>query len=105
RRAGFGIDSNSKDVISSKNEDVAIMRLDEVIAELVDKNLVARIDGAARNDITEFVRAARHDVEISAQCIRRCVDQKGLTLTDNAREGKKEEELLWQNLHDPVVLL
>ena len=37
-----------------KNEDIAAMRLHEVVAELVDKNLVAGIDRAARDD---FVRA------------------------------------------------
>ena len=52
------------------------MRFDEIVTELVDKNLVAGIDGATRDDVTASVSAARHDMEISAQRIRRCVDQK-----------------------------
>ena len=59
RRAGFGIVPNAKDVVGAKNKDVAAMRIDEVVAELIDKNLVAGIDGAARNDLRRDDKCCR----------------------------------------------
>ena len=38
-RTGLGIFANPQDVIGAKDEDITAMRMDKIIAELVDKNL------------------------------------------------------------------
>ena len=49
----------SRDVVRPENENVAAMRLDEIVAELIDENLVAGVDGAARDHLAAAGRRSR----------------------------------------------
>ena len=102
---GLGIVRNTEDMVGAKNKNVAVMRLDEVVTELVDKDLVSGVDRATGDDIAAMISVARRNMKIRAQCFRRCVNQKLLVLADDARKGKEEREFFRHDLHDFVVLL
>ncbi len=104
-RTGLGIVGNTEDMVGAKNKNVAVMRLDEVVTELVDKNLISCVDGTAGDDIAAMINVARPKMKIRAQRFRRRVNQKLLMLTNNARESKKECELFRHDLNDFVVPL
>src|SRR5437763_519156 len=61
RRARFGILANAKNVVGAKNKHVAPVGMDKVVAELVDENLIARVDGAARDDLAAMIGVAGID--------------------------------------------
>ncbi len=75
------------------------MRLDEIVAELIDENLVAGVDRAARDHLAAAVDVPGPDLEILAQGIRRRIDEKILARADDAGKGEEEAKLL---RHDPL---
>ena len=92
-------------MVGAKNKNVAVMRLDEIVTELVDKDLISGVNGAARDNFATMIPVARRNMKISSQRFRRRVDQKILMLANDAREGKEEQEFLRHDLYDLVVLL
>jgi len=64
------------------NKNVASMRLNKVVTELIDKHLIARIDCASGNDVAAMINAAWENIEIMAKRVRRRIDQIFLTLAD-----------------------
>src|SRR5438105_10937798 len=80
------------------------MRLDEVVGELVHKDLIARIDRTARDDLAAAISVSRKNIEIVPQCFRRHVNQKLLVLTNETRESEEKEKLFLLYLQDLIVL-
>src|SRR4029078_8760265 len=80
RRARFRILPNPEDMISAKDKDVAAMRMNKVIAELIDKDLIARINRPARDDLAPAIDIAGIDLEVLAQDFRRRVNGEGLVV-------------------------
>src|SRR4051794_18151362 len=103
--AGLGIAGNVRNIIRPKNKNIAAMRPNEIVTELIDENLVAGIDRAASNDITFFVTTARRDSEILLQRIRRRIDKIAAVVADDLGKGKKERILLRDDLLDDLVLV
>src|SRR3954462_10605898 len=95
----LGIARDSRDIVSAKDKDVPPMRPDEVVAEFVNENLVAGIDGTAGDDITFLVTAPGQHFEILPQGVRGRVDEIVLLLADQLRKGEEEAVLLRNDLH------
>jgi hypothetical protein len=76
RRSGVRILPNSEDMICPENENVAPMRLNEVITEFIDKDLIARVHCAFGNDVAATISVAGENVEIVTESLRRRVDEK-----------------------------
>src|ERR1700730_12785033 len=105
RLARFRIARNSGDIIRSENKNITTMRLDEVVGELVHKDLIARIDRTARDDLTAAIGVSRKNIEIVPQSVGRSVNQKAfLFLANHAREGEEEQIFLYLHLKDLIVL-
>ena len=62
-------------MIGPEDKHVASMRLNKVIAKLIDKYLIASIDRAPGNDVAMMKNAARENVEIMTQRIGRRIDK------------------------------
>ena len=71
-------------MICPENENVAPMRLNEVITEFIDKDLIAGVHCAFGNDVPATISAAGENVEIMIQSLRRRVDEKILLLADQS---------------------
>ena len=80
------------------------MRMNKVVAELVDENLVARVDRAARDDLAAMIGVAGIDLEILPQNFRRRVDREGLVIALDARESEEKEKLPRSHILDRVLL-
>src|SRR5205807_2028805 len=104
RLASFRIARNSGNIIRSENKNITTMRLDEVVGELVHKDLIARIDRTARDDLAAAISVSRKNIEIVPQCFRRHVNQKLLVLTNETRESEEKEKLFLLYLQDLIVL-
>ena len=72
-------------MIGAKNEDVAAMRLEEIVADLIDENLVAGVDRAARDYFTAADGPADKHVEIVAQRLGRRIDEILAMIADDPR--------------------
>ena len=103
RRARFRILSNPKDMIGAKDKDVAAMRMNKVITELIDKDLIAGINRPARDDLAPAIDIAGIDLEVLAQNFRRRVDGEGLVIALDARDGEEEKKLPRSDAPDRVV--
>ena len=61
------------------------MRLHEIVTELIDEDLIARVHRAARDNLTAPVGATGEHIEIVLQRFRRRIDKMVLVLTNQAR--------------------
>ena len=104
RLTGFRVSLDARDIIRAENKNVAPTRLDDVVGELVDKNLVARVDGAARDHLVFVVTPAGKNVEIGPQGLGRRINQECLVLQDHARKREEEEKLFRGDLQNLVLL-
>src|SRR6266403_2854867 len=84
RRSSFRVLPNPEDMICPENENVAPMRLNEVITEFIDKDLIARVHCALGNDVAATISVAGENVEIMTESRRRRVDEKILLLADQS---------------------
>src|SRR5206468_10557538 len=92
-------------VVGPKNKHVAAMRAHEIVAELVDENLVARIDGAAGNHVSPVIAAAREHLEILLQGVRRRVNEaKILLLAADLRKGKEKRDFFRPDFPDHIAV-
>ena len=80
------------------------MRLNKVIAKLIDKYLIASIDCAPGNDVATMKNAARENVEIMTQRIGRRIDKILLPLANQLRKRKEKEHFLWLDLKQLIIL-
>ena len=90
-------------MVRSENKNVAAPGIDKIIAQLIDKDLVAGVDRAARDQFSAPAGAADKHVEIVAERFRRRINQILLTHADDARQGEEEEKFLLLDLHDLVI--
>ena len=81
------------------------MWLNKVVAELIHKHLVARVDCTSGNDFAAMKKSTREDVEVLAQGVRRRVYQKALPLKDQSRKSKKEADFSRHYFQKLVVLV
>jgi hypothetical protein len=91
-------------VICPENENVALMRLNEVITEFIDKDLIACVHCAFGNDVAATISAAGENVEIMIESLRRRVDEKILLLADQSRKGEEKENFFLLDLKDLIIL-
>ena len=92
RRAGFRVFPNAEDVVGAEDKDVAATRMDEVVAELIDKNLVARIDRAARNHLSGVINVAGKDLKVLPQDLGRRIDGERLMVANDPRKGEEKRK-------------
>src|SRR5262245_7311671 len=104
RRSGDRIRANRRNTICPKNKNVSVMRLNKVVAELVHKHLVARIDCTPGNHFASMKKPTGKDVEILAERVGRGVDEKVLSLTHQSRKSKKEGDFPGHDFKNLVVL-
>ena len=79
--------------------------MNEIVAELVDKHLIAGIDRAARNDLPRMINVAGIDLEILLQDLRRRINREALVIALDARESEEEENFLLVTSLDRVLLV
>src|SRR6266446_5394710 len=104
-RARFRIFPNPWNMIRPKHKDITAMRLNEVVAKLVHKDLVACVDCACGNDLAAVTDATRKNVEIMTERLGGRVHEKVLPLADQSRKSKKEEDFFWHNLKNLIVFM
>src|SRR5713101_5411072 len=91
-------------MIRAENKYVAAMRLDEVVTKLIDEDLIARVHRAPGDNLSARANPPRENVEIVSERFRRDVNEIALMLTDQTREGEKEEKFLLLDLQDLIIL-
>ena len=84
-RPSFWIFPNPQNVICPENENVSSVRLNKVVAKLVDKDLIPRIHCAPGNNFTAMIGPPGENVEIMTERLGRRINQKVLPLTNQAR--------------------
>src|SRR5260370_23637953 len=84
-RPGFWILPNPRNVICPENENISPVRLNEVAAKLVDKDLIPSIHCAPGNNFTAVISPSGENVEIMTERLGRRINQKRLPLADQAR--------------------
>src|SRR5262249_10019260 len=104
RRSGNRIRADLRNVIGSENENVPIAVLNEVVAAFIDKDLVARVDRAAGNNLAAMNNPARRNVKILTKRVGRAIYEEILPLAHQPRKSKKEAYFLWYDLENLVVL-
>ena len=70
--------SNVRNVSGAKNEHVAAVRFDKVVAELVHENLVAGIDRAPGDYFAALVTHSGRNLKVGSQLLRRAINQARL---------------------------
>src|SRR5262245_66338928 len=90
-------------MVGAENKNVAAMRMNKVVAKLIDENLVARVDCAPRNHLSRMINVAGKDLEVIPQNLGRRVDGERFVVTNDPRKSKKEEKLLRSNLDNRVL--
>src|SRR5262245_56122581 len=80
------------------------MRLNKVVAALIDKHLVACVNCAPGNDLTAMTKPARKNVEILTERVGRGVHKKALPFTHQSRKSKKESDFPRHDLENLIVL-
>lgn len=103
-RPRCGIFTNSENVIRAKNENIAAMWLNKVVAKFVDKDLIPCVYCAPGNNLTTVTSPAGQNVEIMSERFGRRVNQKILLLADQSRKGEEEEKFLLLDLKNLVIL-
>ena len=88
----------------AKNENVTAPRLHEIVAELIDEDLVARVHGSARDRCSFQVGASLHAEILRERLGRRVNHEWFLVLPADFREGKEESVFLRNDLPDGVFL-
>jgi len=91
-------------MIRPKHKDIAAMRLNKVVAEFIHKDLVACVDCASGNDLPAVTDATRKNVEIMTERLGGRVHEKVLSLADQSRKSKKEEDFFWRDFKDLIIL-
>ena len=87
-----------------EDKDVPQRWTDEIITELIYKNLVAGVDGAAGDNLAALITSPGAYLKIMRQSGLRSIDPMGSTVGDNSRPGKKEKILLLDNFADSFIL-
>ena len=90
RRSGDRIRPNPRNIVCPKDKNIAVVRLNKVVAAFIDKHLVARIDRAACDNFAAMTKSAGKDIEILTKRVGRGVYEETLPLTYEARKSKKE---------------
>src|SRR4029077_13208560 len=104
RRSGDRIRANRRNIICSEDKNVTVVRLNKVIAALINKHLVARIDRASGDNLAAMTKPAGKDVKILTKRVGRGVYEETLPLTYEARKRKKERHFFGHDLENLVVL-
>src|SRR5437764_13399805 len=81
------------------------MRFDKIVCELIHKNLIARVDRAARDHFAPAIGPSGVNIKITSQRVRRGVNEKILLMTHQSGKSEKEEKLLLLYLQDLVIHL
>src|SRR6476660_106622 len=102
-RACLRVFANPWNMICPKDKNIPVMRLNKVVAALIDKHLVARVDCASGNDLPAVTDATRKNVEIMTERLGGRVHEKVLSLADQPRKSKKEQGFFWHNLKDLIL--
>jgi hypothetical protein len=90
RRTRFRVLADAEDMIGAEDEDIAAPRVNEVVAELIDKDLITGIDRPARHDLAAMINVPRIDLEILAQNLRRRVNGETLLAANDVEKVKKK---------------
>src|SRR5438105_2370597 len=85
------LNPSARDVICPENENLAAVRLNEVVAKLVDKDLIPCVHYDPSNNFPTVIRPPEEYIEIMTERLRRHINQKILMLTDQTRKCEKEE--------------
>src|SRR5262249_22070296 len=104
RRAGNRIPADRRNTICSEDKHIPVVRLNKVVAEFIDKHLIARVDRASGYDFAAMTKPTGKDVEILTKRVRRGVYEKTLPLTHEFRKSKKERDFSRHDLENLVVL-
>src|ERR1041385_7576770 len=104
RRAGFRVFANSRNVIRPEYKDIAATGLNKIVATLVYKDLIARVDCPSGNNLAAMTNATWRNIEIMTECLGRGVNEKVLPATDQSRKCKKEKDFLGHNLDNLIIL-
>jgi hypothetical protein len=92
-------------MIRAENKYVAPVWLDEVVTKFIDEDLIARVHRAPGDNLIAPANPFRENVKIVNERFRRSVNKKLLMLTDETREGEKEEKFLLLDLQDLIILM
>src|ERR1044071_3352715 len=63
RRSGNRIRANSRNIVCSKNKNIAIVRFNKVVGAFINKHLVACVDRAAGDNLPSVNKAPWKDVK------------------------------------------
>src|SRR5436309_1665680 len=80
---------NPRNMIRPKDKNIAAMRLNEVVAKFIHKDLVARVDCTSGNDLAAVTNATRVNVEIVTKRLGGGIHEKVLPLADQSRKSKE----------------
>src|SRR5204863_5281663 len=64
RRSGDRIRTNRRNIICSEDKNIAVARLNKVIAAFINKHLVARVNRTSGDNLTAMTKPAGKDVKI-----------------------------------------
>ena len=104
RRSGNRIRRDRRNIICSEDENVPVPRFNKVVAALIDKDLVARVDRAPGDNLAAMNKPTGKDVKVLAKRVGRGVYEETLPLAHQSRKGKEEGYFLWHDLKNLVVL-
>src|SRR5262245_15452606 len=80
------------------------MGINKVVAKLIDKDLVARVDGTPRDHLARMINVAGINLKILPQDFRRTINREGLVIAFDPRKREKEEKLFRSDILDGVFL-
>src|SRR5439155_7327846 len=104
RRSGFRVLSNARDVICPENENVAAMRFNEVVAKFINKDLIACVHCASRNNVAATIKPAGENAEIVSERLGWRIDQEILVTANQSRKGEEEENFFWFEFKNLIIL-
>src|SRR6476619_4586341 len=104
RRSGDWIRTNRRNIICPEDKNIAVVRLNQVVAAFVDKDLVARVERASGYNFAAMTNSAGKDIKILTKRVGRGVYKEILPLTYEPRKSKKEGHFLWHDLGNLVIL-
>src|SRR6266404_2979549 len=104
RRPANRVRANCRNIVCPEDKNIPVMRLNKVVAALIDKHLVARVDCASGNHLPAVTDATRHNVEIMTERFGRRVHEKVLSLADHSRKSKEEEGFFGRDFKNLIIL-
>ena len=91
-------------MICPENENVAAMRFNEVVPKFINKDLIACIHCASRNNVAAAISPTGENVEITSERLGWRVDKKILVVADQPRKREEEEKFFLLDFKNLIIL-